>query len=119
MDKLKKEDWKYIPEKAEEGFDPERNKRIIDSTIKKYEKIRAQKIKTWREGVAERSDALAQYFTSPKFSSTPFGKYFGKKWMAYLRGEIALDEIYARRLQTNTNQLYKSIYAQTKTKSKT
>lgn len=91
------------------GFSPERNKRVIENSIKKYEKVRTAKIKAWREGVAERSDALAQYFSSPKFTSTPFGKYFGKKWMAYLRGEKILDEIYANRLQANTNSLYRNL----------
>ena len=107
--KIDKGDYKYVLPDPDVGFSPERNKRIIEGTIKKYEMLRARKMKEWREGVAERSDALAQYFTSPKFLSTPFGKYFGKKWMAYLRGEKALDEIYTRRLQANTNQLYKQV----------
>lgn len=106
---ISKKDWKFMKPDPDEGFSPERNKRIIEETIKKYEKIRAQKMKAWREGVAERSDALAQYFTSPKFTSTSFGRYFGKKWMAYLRGEKALDEIYAKRLQANTNHLYRNL----------
>ena len=106
---IAKKDWEYVLSEPELGFSPERNKRIIEGTIKKYEKVRAQKMKAWREGIAERSDALAQYFTSPKFISTPFGKYFGKKGMAYLRGEQVLDEIYTKRVQANTNGLYNSI----------
>lgn len=105
---IAKVDYKFVPSSPDPGFSPERNKAIIEGTIKKYEKVRAQKMKKWREGVAERSDALAQYFTSPKFLSTPFGKYFGKKWMAYLRGEKILDEV-NNRIKANTNQLYKTL----------
>ena len=104
-----KQDYRFILDKPEPGFNPERNKMVIENSIKKYEKIRAQKMKARREGVAERTDALAQYFTSPKFTSTPFGKYFGKKWMAHLRGEQIMDEIYAKKLQANTTKLYKDL----------
>jgi len=105
---IAKVDYKFVPSNPDPGFSPERNKSVIEGTIKKYERVRAQKMKKWREGVAERSDALAQYFTSPKFLSTPFGKYFGKKWMAYLRGEQALKEV-NNRIKANTNQLYQSL----------
>jgi hypothetical protein len=109
IEDIKKEDLKFFVEKGEPGFNPERNKQIIENSIKKYERTVAQKRAEHRDELAERVDALVQYFCSPKFISNPINHYFGKRWIAYLRGEQALDRIKGKRLEMDTQKLYLDI----------
>ena len=107
--KIPKVDWKYVPTDSEPGFSPEKNKQVIDRTIKKYEAMRKAKMKEWVGGVQERTDALASFFKSKAFQSgVPAERYFGRKWMAYLRGEQIKDEIFDRKIKVDTNRLLKS-----------
>ncbi len=106
---ISKSDWKYVPVDAEPGFSPEKNKAVVERTIKKYEAMRKAKMKQWVSGVQERTDALATFFKSRAFRlGTPAEKYFGKKWMAYLRGEKIKDEVFTRKIKVDTNRLLKS-----------
>ena len=77
---------KFYIEKGDPGFSPERNKSVIERTIKSYETFRKKKQKEYKDAVGERTDALATYLTSLK-SGTPLEAYFGKREMARLRGE--------------------------------
>jgi hypothetical protein len=89
------DDKKFFVEKGDPGFSPERNKRVIEDTIKKYELQRAKKIKEFREGLAERSDALATWIGSLKGwkSGTPADRYFGRRMIAYLRGDALREKL--------------------------
>lgn len=85
---IQKEDQKFFIEKGDPGFNPDRNKFIIDWTIKRAEEQKAARDKAFKDDIAERSDALATYFRSraAESTSTPIDKYFGKKTLAHLRG---------------------------------
>ena len=111
---IDKADWKFFKEKPEDGFSYERNQAIIDGTIKKYEAMRRKKYQQFREGLLERTDAIAQFLTSPKFTSTSAGKYFGKRWMAYLRGDTIRQKL-MNPLQADTTRLYKQVINEQKT----
>jgi len=84
-----KEDYKkYFVEGGEKGFSPARNKYIVEKTIAKTDKLRILKNKEWVEGLRERADAVDTYLRSRiAQGSTPVEHYFGKKWLAYLRGQ--------------------------------
>lgn len=94
MNKIDKSDFKYFVEDGDIGFNPERNKAIIEGTIKKYEKTVKAKRRSYEDKIMERSDALATYFRSRMAEgSTPVEKYFGKKALTHLRGQRILQRI--------------------------
>jgi hypothetical protein len=109
MTKISKKDWKYMKPDAEPGFNPNWNKHVINNAIAETDKLIAKKKKEFSEGLRERSDALATYFTSPKFMSKPADKYFGKKMTAYLRGDFIRRKLMDNLIQENTNKLYVQI----------
>lgn len=79
---------KYFVEKGDPGFNPARNKFIVEKTIADMDKKVAAKNKQYTEGIRERADAIGTYLRSRTAeSSTPIEKYFGKRWMTYLRGQ--------------------------------
>ena len=94
---------------AEPGFNPAWNNHVINKVIAETDQVVRRKKKEFSEGLMERSDALASYFTSPKFTSKPADKYFGKKMVAYLRGDFIRRKLMDNLIQANTNQLYAKI----------
>jgi len=84
---------KFFVEKGEAGFNPDYNKFVIENTIKKTNALRIKKMKQFRDAIGERVDAALDYCYSMKNRSMPVEKYFGKKWMAYLRGEEIADKL--------------------------
>jgi hypothetical protein len=87
----------YFIEDGEKGFSPEYNKMVIEKTMKKARAMRLQRQKEYTEAIGERSDAVATYFKSRLAEGyTPIEKYFGKKNMAYLRGEKILQVLKKR-----------------------
>lgn len=95
LPKIDKSDYHLVPVNPDPGFDPEKNKRVIEGTIKKYEAMRRKKIKEHGEQIEERSDALASYLKGMEQGGkqSDIGKYFGKKHLAYLRGQAILERI--------------------------
>ena len=83
------EDRKFILETPDDGFSPERNKFIIEKSIKDYEAMRAKKMKAHDDAYAERADAIATYLNGLAMGgrSSSIEKYFGKRTLAYLRGD--------------------------------
>lgn len=85
---------KFFVESGEPGFSPERNKAIIEKSIRKYEAMRKLKMKEHTDGVAERTDAILHFLKSDAVHSTnPLEKYFGRNTLAYLRGEQIRDKL--------------------------
>jgi hypothetical protein len=109
MDYQKKDLEKYYI-KNPENFSEERNKYIIDSTIREYEETRKKRRAKQEEDLAERIDAATYYLMKlEKSGDTPAERYFGKRELARLRGQkisqslqqakrilepIKLDEVY-------------------------
>jgi hypothetical protein len=106
---LDKRDYKYILDKPDSGFSPERNKMIIENSIKKMDAMILKKRQEWREGTAERVDAMLTYVQSLRASNKPLEQYFGKRMIAHLRGEEVMDRLYQKRIEANPNKLYTSI----------
>ena len=80
----------FFIEDGEEGFSPERNKAIIANSIKKYNDYKKKQVKKYHEALDERVHAVACYLKSKFVDSTNsniFEKYFGKNYLAYLRGQ--------------------------------
>lgn len=84
-------DRHFILREPEKGFNPSRNKSIIEDTIRWAEQQRTLKNKEHDEDYAERSDAVVSYLRALDRGMAPgtdrMQKYFGKRTLAYLRGE--------------------------------
>jgi hypothetical protein len=89
-------DEKYILKVPEQGFSPERNKQVIENSIRKTEMFRARQWHNWEDKTRERANALASFFKyleTGKGGANPLGKYFSRKMRAYLRGEEIIAEL--------------------------
>lgn len=87
----------YYVDHVDADFSPERNKAIIDRTIKKAELMRKKKMQNYVDSIRERSDAVATYLKSRTAEGrTPVERYFGKKNLAHLRGVQIRDILKAK-----------------------
>lgn len=78
------------------GFSPERNKEIVENSIKKYEAMRIKKVNDVVDHYSERADAVVSYLKSldrGKGAQGNLEKYFGKQALAYLRGQQIRDRL--------------------------
>jgi len=70
------------------NFSPERNKAIIDETIRANEQNVLRKRKEYDEAISERAEAVASYLNHLKNGkSSTVEKYFGRRMLAQLRGD--------------------------------
>ena len=89
-------DEKYLQILPEDpNFDPAHNKRVIEESIKKHEANRQAKERENTEGIKERAEAMARYVKSLQQgkATSDVEKYFGKRHLAYLRGEEVMARI--------------------------
>ena len=88
-------DRRFWPDRPDAGFSPERNNSVINGVIKKYEARRVKKMKEFKKGLAERTDAVTTYLTGNYGAqrSTPIQRYFSKRYLAYLRGQDIVDSL--------------------------
>lgn len=85
---------KYFLEKGEDGFNPLRNKAIVEDTIALYERERARRKKAFVEQVDERADAVASFLGAVnRGKDGNLMHYFGKRELARLRGVEIMEEI--------------------------
>lgn len=94
-DLISPQDLKYVQVDPDPNFDPEHNKRVIEKTIKDNEKLVKSRNNASLEGVRERNNAVAIYLRSLNQGgkATDHEKFFGKKYLAYLRGKEVMDQI--------------------------
>lgn len=78
---------------GEPGFSPERNKDVIDRTIKHNDMLRRRKQKEYEDRLGERADAIVSYLFSLKHSLSPIERYFGRRELARLRGQKIAHEL--------------------------
>ncbi len=92
-----KDDYqKFHLEIPEPGFSPERNKLVVENSIKKYEANQLAKKKKFRDQTFERADAIATYFQVIRQGRRmDLRKFFTPKYLAYLRGEEIRQEYMA------------------------
>lgn len=90
LPKVDRRDWKLTRPEPDPNFDPEHNKQVIESSIKKYEANRRKKMQEHADGVEERAKALAFYLRHKGRvgSEGEMTRYFGKTYMDYLKGNI-------------------------------
>ncbi len=108
-EELSKKDQRFVLDKPDDGFSPERNKFIIENSIRKMDALIAKRRKEWRDKTAERVDAITSFLSAEVKSNNPLTNYFGKRGIAYLRGETVLDRIYQKRVEADTQKLASSI----------
>lgn len=91
---IPKSDWGYVPVDPDPDFDPERNQRIIDETIKESRARRRKLQAEYDEKLRERTSAVAQYLKGiEKGKTSNVEKYFGRSYLAKLRGQEILETV--------------------------
>jgi hypothetical protein len=91
---LDKTDYKWVMDKPDPNFSPKRNQEVIDKSIKKYDEMREAKMKLFREGVGERSEAVVSFLKHVNDGKNNIiNNYFTPKMLAHLRGEEIIDSI--------------------------
>ena len=91
-------DKRFWPVDPDPDFNPERNRLVIERTIKKYEEQRARKQGDFVDKLKERTDAVASWLTSSHGAESmkPMDRYFSKRYLAHLRGQEIVKEIKGR-----------------------
>ena len=94
-DYIAPQDLKFANVNPDPGFDPEHNRAVIEKTIKENEKLVRARNRDAEEGNKERINALSTYLRSISTGgkSTDREKFFGKKYLAYLRGSEVMQRI--------------------------
>lgn len=88
---------RFYKKDGDPDFSPERNKKIVEDSIKEYEFKRAMIQKQFGEHLEERTDAVAYLLKAiDNGKDTNALKYFGKKELARLRGEQIMGEMRLR-----------------------
>ena len=92
---IAREDWKYVPVDPDPNFNADRNREIIERTMKKAEKMHKKKLKESEAGIKDRASAVATYLKSLQKGGkeSNINKYFGRRELARLRGEHVLKEL--------------------------
>lgn len=85
---------KFLIPQGDIGFNPKRNKTIIDEVIKENEVLQKRKEKQYVDKLRYRTDAVASYLKKLASGSTiKVETYFGRKELAKLRGQKIVAEI--------------------------
>ena len=94
-DYIAPQDLKYVSVDPDPNFDPLHNMAVIEKTIKYNEQLVRVRNKQAEEGAKERINATATFLRSISQGgkSTDRGKFFGKKYLAYLRGKEVMEQI--------------------------
>ena len=94
-DLIQPQDLKYVQVDQDPEFDPEHNKAVIEKTIKDNEKLVKARNREFDEKSKERTNAVAIYLRSLNQGgkATNHEKFFGKKYLAYLRGKEIMEKL--------------------------
>lgn len=92
------QDLKYVSVNPDPNFDPEHNRRVIEQTIKDNEKLVKARNSEALGKTQERNNAVATYLRSISQGgkTTDHQKFFGRKYLAYLRGKEVMETIKQR-----------------------
>lgn len=86
-------DFGKVPVDGDPDFDAEHNKRVIAETEKKSDRIQREKQREFDEALKERAYAAGKMVEHIKSGGDPnTQKYFGKKYIEYLRGQHLVDK---------------------------
>ena len=94
-DLIQSQDLKYVKVDPDPEFDPIHNMAVIEKTIKDNEKLVEKRNNESLERTKERTNALAIYLRSINQGgkTTDYQKFFGKKYLAYLRGKEIMEQL--------------------------
>ena len=94
-DYIAPQDLKYVNPDPDPDFDPEENKRVIEGTIAWTDKMKQQRVREAQEKVKERTNATAIFAGAINKGGTSLNreKFFGTKYLAYLRGQEIMEKI--------------------------
>ena len=94
-DLIQSQDLKYVNVDPDPEFDPIHNMAVIEKTIKDNEKLVEKRNNESLERTKERTNALAIYLRSINQGgkTTDYQKFFGKKYLAYLRGKEIMEQL--------------------------
>lgn len=95
LPKVDRSDWEVVNIDPDPDFDPEKNQRVIDKVIRDNKARFARNKREFKHKTRSRHEALAMYakhLVTTKSNDTALN-YFGKKYMAELRGKQILEEI--------------------------
>jgi hypothetical protein len=96
-DSQKQDFYKWYLDVPEEGFSPERNKKVIEDSILKARMMKMQKNKDYVETIRERADAVASYLKHIMMGHEKgVESYFGRVELARLRGQKIVEEVKGR-----------------------
>ena len=89
------QDLKFVSVDPDTNFDPEHNKRVIEQVIEDNEKLVKTRVKDFEGKTKERHNAVATYLRSISQGgkTTDYQKFFGRKYLAYLRGKEVMDNL--------------------------
>ena len=93
--KIAPSDYRLVPKDADSNFDAKRNQQVVEEVIEETEKIWEAKRKASHQKLEERTDAVATYLHSLEQGkgNSNMEKYFGRKHLAYLRGQQIIREL--------------------------
>lgn len=84
----------FFKEDADQTFVERHNNAVIDEVIKKYDAQQREKLRIAVENYGERADAVVHYLKAIDRGKEPnVNRYFGRKYLAYLRGEEIRKEL--------------------------
>lgn len=103
--KIEKVDLPFVNVDPDPDFSPEHNQEVIRRTIEWTDKMATKKNRDYQDGLKERTTAYAQYVDSfnKGNTNTNLEKYFGKTYLAYLRGQEIIDKIKKEVIKTGEN----------------
>lgn len=112
LDKVDQKDLKFLQaQKPDPNFDPEQNKRDLAWVFREHDKMVRKKEKEYGKHLEEASDATSYYLKGVEQGgrSTDVKKYFGKKHLAYLRGEEIMQKLKLEYAQTKPQRQKSSL----------
>ena len=93
--KVDPEDWKYVNADPDPDFDADHNQRVVDDVIENTDRMIREKKSSHKKELEDRSWALSKYLKSLDTGGkeSDMGKYFGRRELARLQGEKAMEKI--------------------------
>lgn len=110
MKYTEKDDLKFYLKNPDPNFSPQRNKFVVESTIKKHDALIKKKKDMLKDPYMERADAVVTYLKTIERGGvdSKLERFFSKKYLAFLRGDDIRKELMSRMtFMTNDGKIIK------------
>ena len=98
-DRIAREDWKFMEQAhyGDSNFSEEHNKQVIAEVEDENDRMDRKRARDYHEKTRERANAVVQYLKNLTQGKgiTGIDRYFGKRYLAYLRGEEIVNQLKA------------------------